>query len=50
MKVYVTADTHFNHEKIMVYEDRPFSTVEDMNEYIIDRWNSVVTEEDRVWR
>ena len=34
--MWVTADPHFFHEKIMGYMDRPFDSVEEMNEAIID--------------
>lgn len=46
---WVIADTHFNHEKIIDYCDRPFSTVEEMNKYIISKWNSVVNSNDIVY-
>ena len=38
-KVFLSSDTHFNHERKFVYEPRGFSTVEEMNEEIIRRWN-----------
>lgn len=41
-KIFVTADTHFNEEEIMRRVGRNFSNVEEMNEYIIQRWNKVV--------
>lgn len=48
-KIYVTSDTHFNHENIIKYCNRPYSTVEEMNEAIINNWNSVVSEDDTVF-
>lgn len=50
MGVFFTSDTHFNHKNILEYEpvSRPFSTVEQMNQEIIDRWNSVVGDDDVV--
>jgi len=53
---FVISDTHFNHVNILkfVNEDgsrvRPeFDNLEDMNEHIIDRWNSVVKDNDVVY-
>lgn len=45
------SDTHFGHKNILEYEKeaRPFETIEEMNENIIDRWNKVVKEKDIVF-
>ena len=48
MKIFVIADTHFFHENIIKYCDRPFSSVEDMNNTIIKNWNEVVSNDDIV--
>ena len=40
--VWITSDTHFCHSKPFLYEPRGFSSVEDMNEEIVKRWNEVV--------
>lgn len=49
--IFLTSDTHFNHLNILSYEpeSRPFANVEEMNEVIIERWNSVVSPEDEVY-
>lgn len=49
--IFLTSDCHFNHKNILAYEpeSRPFATIEEMNEAIINNWNSVVTDEDEVW-
>lgn len=44
----MTSDTHFCHENIIDYEDRPFEDVEEMNESLIKSWNQVVREHDLV--
>ena len=46
---YFIADTHFNHENIIKYCNRPFKNAKEMNEYIINKWNSVVTQKDIVY-
>lgn len=50
-KVFVISDTHFFHKNVIEFEKeaRPFSSVEEMNEAIVNRWNSVVTKRDTVW-
>lgn len=40
--MYFTADTHFNHAKILQHMKRPFSSIEEMNEIIIQNWNRVI--------
>lgn len=47
--VFFTSDTHFYHENILKYCNRPFSSVEEMNEKLIKNWNSVVGNNDIVW-
>lgn len=44
--VLFTADCHFNHENILKYEpnSRPFANVGEMNQAIIDNWNTAVRE------
>lgn len=49
MAVYFIADTHFDDENILRYENRPFETVDKMNQAIIDNWNTRITEKDTVY-
>lgn len=44
MKVYLISDTHFNHDKIETYCDRP----SDFTERLIRNWNYTVTTSDLV--
>jgi calcineurin-like phosphoesterase family protein len=46
MTTYITADTHFGHDAIRRYCDRPFVTASEMDEEMVRRWNGVVGEED----
>ena len=50
-RVFVTSDSHFHHRRVLEFEAeaRPFSSVEEMNEVLVDRWNAVVTKRDLVW-
>lgn len=48
-KTWITSDTHFFHNRIIQYEDRPFANAMEMNEQMIERWNSVVRKHDLVY-
>lgn len=49
MNIFVTSDLHLNHQRICELANRPFSSVEQMNEAIICAWNSVVQPDDWVY-
>jgi len=46
---YVLADTHFYHSSIIDYCERPFSSIEEMNERIISNINEVIQPSDNLW-
>ena len=48
-RIFFTADTHFGHKNIIRYCKRPFVDVEEMNETLIDSWNSTVGKDDIVF-
>lgn len=49
MSVFYTADTHFGHERIIELCNRPFDSVEEMDQQMVKRWNEVVREDDIVY-
>jgi calcineurin-like phosphoesterase family protein len=42
--VFFTSDTHFGHTNILKYAERPFASIEEHDEALIEAWNEVVTE------
>lgn len=48
-EIFLTSDTHFCHQPAFLWEPRGFSSIEEMNEAIIERWNSVVHPNDIVY-
>ena len=48
MKTYFYSDPHFGHRNIINFADRDFTDIEDMEDYMIHTYNSVVTTEDQV--
>ena len=47
--IYFTADTHFGHENVIRFCDRPYSCAEEMDEALILNWNSRVKGNDTVY-
>lgn len=49
--VFFTADTHFNHAKVLQFETtvRKFASIEEHDEELIKRWNDRVRPKDIVW-
>ena len=50
-KIFTTSDLHLGHQNILKYEplSRPFATVEEMDDAIVERWNSKVGPHDTVY-
>lgn len=46
---FITSDHHFGHERIIELERPQFLSLVDMNNYMITRWNEVVSPEDTVY-
>lgn len=55
MTIWITSDTHFSHANILTFKDpwgelmRPFSSVEEMDETLVERWNDRVKPSDHVY-
>ena len=47
--IYFSSDQHYYHNNVIRYCKRPYSTVEEMNEDMVKKWNSVVKPEDTVY-
>ena len=43
------SDLHFDHTNILHFDNRPFISVEQMNEELIKRWKSVVNNDDHTY-
>lgn len=46
---YIISDTHFNHHNVIKYSNRPFESVEQMNQTLITNWNNTVKKTDTIY-
>lgn len=49
MATFFTSDLHLGHQTIIEFCRRPFSSVDEMNAGLVERWNAVVADGDEVW-
>ena len=49
MARFYTSDLHFGHQRIIDLSYRPFATLDEMHATLVERWNSVVGDDDEVW-
>ncbi len=49
MTIFFTSDLHLGHVNIIRHCSRPFSSIEEMDNELIKRWNKVVTPKDTVY-
>ena len=47
--IFFTADTHFGHSNILSYCKRPFQTIEEHDEVLVQNWNNIVKKKDIVF-
>jgi calcineurin-like phosphoesterase family protein len=49
MGIFFTADNHFSHKNILKFEARPYASIEEMNEGLIQKWNNRVKDNDSIY-
>ena len=49
MSTFFTSDQHYGHKNICRFANRPFTSLEEMNEALIQNHNAVVNYDDSVW-
>lgn len=49
MALFFTADTHFADHRTINIHRRPFSSVSEMDEALVQGWNAVVGKDDEIW-
>ena len=47
--LFFTSDTHFGHENIIKFCNRPFTNAKEMNETLINNWNRVIGPDDTIF-
>jgi calcineurin-like phosphoesterase family protein len=54
-RTFFAADTHFGHRRVITFTNddgslmRPFDTIEEHDEYLVQQWNKVVRPNDKVY-
>ena len=49
MAILITSYLHLNHDKDFIYGSRGYSTVEEMNEDIVRKWNMTTDNKDTIY-
>ena len=47
--IFFTADTHFGHNNIIKFTKRPFVSIDEMNNKLIENWNAKVAPNDEIY-
>lgn len=47
--IWFSSDLHMGHANILSYADRPFSSLKEMNETLVNNWNTCIAKEDTVY-
>lgn len=48
-KIWFVSDLHFGHKNVISYCNRPFKTVEEMNDFIVSYWNKTIKKQDTIF-
>lgn len=48
-EIWFTSDLHMNHQQEFLWGPRGFANEKEMNEALVEKWNSIVKAEDIVW-
>lgn len=48
-KTWVISDLHLNHDKDFIYKVRGFSSIEEMNKILVENYNSLIQDQDKVY-
>jgi len=49
VNIWFVSDLHFGHNNILKYCARPFESVEEMDQALVDNWNAVVRPQDTIY-
>jgi len=47
--IFFTSDNHYGHSNIIKFANRPFSSCDEMDKVMIERWNEVVGPDDSIY-
>ena len=47
--IWFTSDLHLSHTNVLKHSNRPFASIEQMNEEIIKKWNRKVAQNDVIY-
>lgn len=48
-KQFYISDWHYGHANVIAFDNRPFKSLLEMDEALVDRWNAVVSPGDIVY-
>ena len=46
---FFSSDTHFGHAKIIQHSQRPFSSIQEMDQTLIQNWNARISQQDKIF-
>lgn len=49
MTIYFTADLHLGHKNIIEYSNRPFHSIQEMDDCLINNWNNTINDSDEIY-